>query len=316
MHKMLKKTYEKYSNFKFDNKFFTLDGKKRAYVDFNNLTTLWFNTGTLCNIECKNCYIKSSPKNDYLEYISFKEVNKYLDQLKKYPETKNIGFTGGEPFMNPEIIFMLNDSLSRGYDVLILTNAMRPLMRHKASLLDLNKRFTNKLTIRVSLDHYKPVVHNKHRGANSFEKTIEGLNWLNKNNFNIKVASRIFNNETEKQVREGFKNLFKLYDIDINSNLSENLVVFSEMFENNDVSEISDECWGKVQLSPKDLMCSNSRMVVKKKSSQEANIQACTLIAYKNEFNLGKDLTTAEKRVYLNHHFCSQFCVLGNSKCI
>jgi MoaA/NifB/PqqE/SkfB family radical SAM enzyme len=43
--------------------------------------TLWFNTGTLCNITCRNCYIESSPSNDRLVYITAREVEDYLDQL-------------------------------------------------------------------------------------------------------------------------------------------------------------------------------------------------------------------------------------------
>jgi hypothetical protein len=35
---------------------------------------LWFNTGTLCNLTCQNCYIESSPRNDRLAYLSAAEV--------------------------------------------------------------------------------------------------------------------------------------------------------------------------------------------------------------------------------------------------
>ena len=42
---------------------------------------------------------------------------------------REIGFTGGEPFMNPDIIDMLGDALERGFQVLLLTNAMQPMLR-------------------------------------------------------------------------------------------------------------------------------------------------------------------------------------------
>ena len=45
----------------FLNKNFTSDGKPRAYVELKNIETLWFNTGTLCNLQCNDCYIESSP---------------------------------------------------------------------------------------------------------------------------------------------------------------------------------------------------------------------------------------------------------------
>ena len=67
-------------NKKFSNTFVTADGSDRAFVEAKKLKTLWFNTGTLCNIECKNCYIESSPKNDRLVYLTFDEVKKFIDE--------------------------------------------------------------------------------------------------------------------------------------------------------------------------------------------------------------------------------------------
>ena len=46
---------------KFRDPFVTAKGETRGSVDWRGLKTLWLNTGTLCNIECRNCYIKSSP---------------------------------------------------------------------------------------------------------------------------------------------------------------------------------------------------------------------------------------------------------------
>jgi len=111
---------------------FTADGVPRARVPLSHPETLWFNTGTLCNIECANCYILSSPTNDALVYISEAEVRDYLAQVTErgWPISE-IGFTGGEPFMNPEMIGMARAALENGFRVLILTNAMRPMMRDR-----------------------------------------------------------------------------------------------------------------------------------------------------------------------------------------
>ena len=79
-----------------------------------------------------NCYIDSSPKNDALVYLTEAEVTDYLDQLDdRNWQVDEIAFTGGEPFMNPEMIGMTSAALARGYQVLILTNAMRPMMRRR-----------------------------------------------------------------------------------------------------------------------------------------------------------------------------------------
>ncbi|MFN0302336.1 MAG: radical SAM protein, partial [Burkholderiales bacterium] len=121
---------------KFVDPFVTAKGERRARITLGSLDTLWINTGTLCNLACSNCYIESSPKNDRLAYISAAEASAYLDEIAAlgWP-TREIGFTGGEPFMNPEIVPMLESALARGFSVLVLTNAMKPLHRHKAALL-------------------------------------------------------------------------------------------------------------------------------------------------------------------------------------
>ena len=84
----------------------------RASVALDTLATLWINTGTLCNITCLNCYIESSPENDRLAYITRAEVARFLDEIAADGlPVREIGFTGGEPFMNPDMLAMLEDAL-------------------------------------------------------------------------------------------------------------------------------------------------------------------------------------------------------------
>jgi len=88
----------------------TADGAARASVSLKALRTLWINTGTLCNLTCVNCYIESSPTNDRLVYITTGEVGAYLDEIAADELfTEEIGYTGGEPFMNPDMIDILAD---------------------------------------------------------------------------------------------------------------------------------------------------------------------------------------------------------------
>ena len=135
----------------------TATGEPRAMVGLERLETLWFNTGTLCNIACVNCYIESTPTNDRLAYLTAADVRPFLDDIvKRGVGTREIGFTGGEPFLNPEFLAMLGDALDRGFEVLVLTNAMQPMMRPrvKAGLLKLRDQHGDRLRLRVSLDHY------------------------------------------------------------------------------------------------------------------------------------------------------------------
>ena len=312
---MLEKNPEFHNKANFKDKYFTNDGKERAFVNFNTFEILWFNTGTLCNIECKNCYIESSPKNDSLAYIKFGEVEKFLDEIITIDKIKTVGFTGGEPFMNPDIIDIISECLNRNFDVLVLTNAMRPMMRHNISLLNLKKKYGNKFSIRVSLDSFDKNIHDSHRGDSSWGKALFGLLWLSDNSFNFKVATRKFSEDNEYSIRKSFNQLFEKFKIRLDAFSNNDLIIFPEMTDNFFSQEISTECWGKVKIKPDELMCSNSRMIVKKKNKDKPNVQACTLIPYHPDFDLGKTLKQSKKKVYLNHRFCSQFCVLGGSSC-
>ena len=303
---------------KFTDPFVTALGETRAHVSLSDPETLWFNTGTLCNIECENCYILSSPTNDALVYITAEEVSDYLDQLEDRKwNAREIGFTGGEPFMNPEMIDMTERALERGYDVLILTNAMQPMMRSRVQrgLLDLQTRFPGKLILRISVDHWRADLHDKERGKGSFSRTITGMQWLRDNGFCMTVAGRTVWGETDIDARTGYAELYAVHGFDIDAQNPGHTVLFPEMDEMVDVPEITTACWGILNKSPLDVMCSSSRMVVKHKGAATPSVIACTLLPYAPEFDLGVTLQEAERDVHLNHPHCAKFCVLGGASC-
>src|SRR6185369_11084969 len=101
--------------------------------------------------------------------------------------TRVIGFTGGEPFMNPEITPMLEEVLSRGFEALVLTNAMKPMAKAGASLLAIRSRYGEQLTVRVSIDHYSASIHDLERGTRTWQSTLAGLTWLLTNGFKVHV---------------------------------------------------------------------------------------------------------------------------------
>jgi uncharacterized Fe-S cluster-containing radical SAM superfamily protein len=294
----------------------TLAGERRASVTLNALKTLWFNTGTLCNLTCRNCYIESSPSNDRLVYLSIDEVVAYLDEIAadNLP-TEEIGFTGGEPFMNPEIIPMLETCLTRGFRVLVLTNAMRPMMKLAAPLLDLKGRHGDRLILRVSLDHYSCELHQSERGSRSWQPTLDGLCWLSQNGFNLHVAGRTYWGEQEAALRRGYAQLFCDLNIDVDAFDPVTLLLFPEMDASVDVPEITTACWDILQISPDAMMCAGSRMVFKRKGATRPVVAACTLLPYDEQFEMGHTLAEAAGKVKLNHPHCAKFCVLGGGSC-
>ncbi len=304
---------------KFHDPALTAKGEKRAQVAPQGLRTLWINTGTLCNIACTGCYIESSPRNDALAYISPAEVVGFLDEAAFRDEPlEEVGFTGGEPFMNPGLLAMLADVLGRPrLSALVLTNAMQPMRRYAGGLMQLRARFgADRLTLRVSLDHHDAVLHDLERGEGSFAKALDGLAWLAREGFKVHIAGRLgFGQAGEAAMRAGYAALFAQHGIAVDAQDPVALMLFPEMDEGADVPEISEACWGILGTSPDSMMCASSRMVVKRKGAAGPAVVACTLLPYDPRFELGATLAEAARPISLNHPHCARFCVLGGGAC-
>ncbi|MGA9865405.1 MAG: radical SAM protein [Acetobacteraceae bacterium] len=301
---------------KFRDPAITAKGDVRAVVGLRKLETLWVNTGTLCNVTCRNCYIESSPRNDRLAYLTRAELRGFLDEIARDGlPVRLVGFTGGEPFMNPDIILMLDDVLGRGLRALVLTNAMKPLRRLREPLLALRAAHGDRLALRVSIDHYSADVHEAERGRRSWAPAIDGLVWLARNGFPLDVAGRRFNGEDEADLRAGYARLFAELGVPVDAHDPVRLMLFPEMDMTRDVPEITTACWGILHKSPDDVMCASSRMVVKRHGADAPAVLACTLLAYDPRFELGRTLAEAARPVALNHPYCASFCVLGGAAC-
>jgi uncharacterized Fe-S cluster-containing radical SAM superfamily protein len=310
---------------KFQNPDWTAKGEKRASVGLDRLTTLWINTGSQCNITCRNCYIESSPSNDRLAYITSAEAIAFLDEAKTFG-TREIGFTGGEPFLNPEFLEMLGAALERDFQVLILTNAMLPMQRPhiKKQLIALKGEFGDRLTLRVSLDHFTATLHEIERGPDTFQKTLDGLHWLSANSFKIAIAGRTCWNETDAVARAGYSELIAANNWPIDPQDHRQLVLLPEMDAAYDGPEITTKCWDILHKSPSDMMCASSRMVVKRKGASSPVVLPCTLLPYDEAFEMGATLDSAARAngpmfdrgaVKLCHKHCAKFCVLGGGSC-
>lgn len=312
---------------KFQHPDHTATGEARAVVGLEQLETVWFNTGSLCNITCLNCYIESSPSNDRLVYIEPLEVATLLDELMCDGHgTREIGFTGGEPFMNPGMIAILDATLRRGFDVIVLSNAMQPMMRPriKEGLKRLRDQYGAQMRIRVSLDHFTPELHDAERGPGAFVKATEGLDWLNTEGFEIAIAGRTCWNESEQDERNGYAALIAGRGWRIDPANPKQLMLLPEMDGSFDVPEITERCWSILHKKPQDMMCATSRMVVKRKGAAKPSILPCTLLPYEPAFEMGHTFAEAAAAdggmfkngaVKLCHSHCAKFCVLGGGSC-
>ena len=305
----------------------TAGGEPRASVPLTRLETLWINTGSLCNITCERCYVESSPRNDRLAYITREDVRALYDEIAAGGlDTREIGFTGGEPFLNPEMLGLMEDALARGFQVLVLTNAMQPMQRPviEAGLIELHRRYGSRLTVRVSLDHYGQALHESERGQGGWDKTLAGLDWLARHGFKVAIAARTCWGEPESDMRAGFARLFAGHGWPIDPADPSQLVLLPEMDGRRNVPEITARCWDILHKRPEEMMCATSRMVVKRKGWDRVSVVPCTLLPYEPQFDMGATLAQsraadggmfAAGAVKLCHPHCSTFCALGGGSC-
>lgn len=301
---------------KFQDPLITAKGEQRAVVALTHLRTLWFNTGSLCNITCRNCFMDSNPKNDDLAYLTLDDVTRYFDEIEREGyDVDEIGFTGGEPFMNSALPAMMETALERGFRVLVLTNAMKPLWHKREKLLELSTQYGDALTVRVSTDHYTREKHELERGDGTWGPMLKGLRWLAENNINVTVAGRTCWDEEEIQSRTRYAELFDEQNIPVDASDPAALVLFPEMDARLDVPEITVQCWDILGVAPESMMCASSRMIVKRRGAKNPVVVPCTLLPYDTAFEMGEDLSCSPDTVHLNHPHCARFCVLGGASC-
>jgi hypothetical protein len=203
---------------------------------------------------------------------------------------------------------------------------MQPLLRPRIrdGLSALRDAYGGSLLMRVSLDHYSQVLHEEERGAGTFDKTIEGIDWLAREGFRLALAGRTCWGESETDARKGYAALIAERGWPVDAYDRAELVLFPEMDLRADVPEITESCWSILGKSPAEVMCASSRMVVKRKGAAHPVVLPCTLLPYDPAFEMGATLAEASRAdggmfvhgaVKLCHPHCAKFCVLGGGSC-
>jgi molybdenum cofactor biosynthesis enzyme MoaA len=145
-----------------------------AVVPLRALDTLWFQVaGTLCNIECTHCFISSSPKNRSHGMLTVADVARRLDEARPLG-VREYYFTGGEPFMNRDMLAILELTLKEG-PATVLTNGMLLRAEVCARLRALADASEYSLDIRVSLDGFDRAAHDAIRGDGVWDRVMIGL---------------------------------------------------------------------------------------------------------------------------------------------
>jgi molybdenum cofactor biosynthesis enzyme MoaA len=178
-------------------------------VPLKHLDTLWFQiAGTICNYQCFHCFISCHPKNHTLEMLSYEEVVQYLEEAASLG-VKEYYFTGGEPFLHPRMVDILELTLQYG-PATVLTNASVLKERWLERLAEAEARSIYSLEFRVSLDGFTEQENDAIRGPGTFRRTLEGVRRLVTWGFlPIITAVRTWPQEQDREVVSGFVSLLR-----------------------------------------------------------------------------------------------------------
>ena len=100
----------------------------------------------------------------------------------------DIYFTGGEPFLNPDILKMIDTSLNYG-NTTILTNGTRFTNKMIENLQNITKTKKFQLIFRISVDGPTREQHDAFRGKGSFDKTMKGIKKVSDSNFKTIITA-------------------------------------------------------------------------------------------------------------------------------
>jgi molybdenum cofactor biosynthesis enzyme MoaA len=289
---------------------YTPEGAPRGFIHSNALDELWFHTGTACNLACPFCLEGSKPGDNRLQLMRFDDANPFINEALTLG-VKQFSFTGGEPFINKDMVRILDVALQHR-PCLVLTNATEPLIKRLKQLEPLRER-AHTLHFRVSLDHFEAQLHDAGRGEGMFVLALEGLRRLHEMGFALSVANQVLPGIPADVVAKRFADVFHA------AGLPKDLprVEFPDFYlPGAEVSapQISETCMTDfhTEESRRDFMCAFSRMIVK--IGGQMKVYACTLVDDDPDYALGKTLVESlQVPVSMKHHRCYSCFQFGAS---
>ncbi|EST38282.1 hypothetical protein N566_08285, partial [Streptomycetaceae bacterium MP113-05] len=124
------------------------------------------------NLACDYCAVASSPRA-VPRSLPADTLHALVDEAVAAGFTE-LYLTGGEPFLHPDIVELLDHAAAQ-LPTVVMTNAMLLRGRRAEGLTDLAGR---KLTLQTSLDGATAATHDLHRGAGSWQRTMDGIRHL------------------------------------------------------------------------------------------------------------------------------------------
>lgn len=151
---------------------------------------LWMYTNFDCNLACDYCCARSSPQTarralgvDRVRRLVAEAVSAGVGELF---------LTGGEPFLLPDLDEIVSECVGQ-LPTTVLTNGM--LFRGRR--LDMLRRMPRRrLALQISVDSASPELHDRHRGAGSWQRAMAGVRTARAEGFRVRVAATVTAGET------------------------------------------------------------------------------------------------------------------------
>ncbi len=178
-------------------------------VALRSLDILWFQVaGTRCNLECSHCFISCSPHNHKFGFLSLETVRQRLEESVRWG-VREYYFTGGEPFLNPDMVPILEETLQFGAAT-VLTNAtvFKPDWLERLRLAEERSRYS--LEFRVSIDGPSPATNDPIRGLGTFDRAMRGVGLLVEHGFlPIITMTRVWEDSQDQSVLSDFRRVLR-----------------------------------------------------------------------------------------------------------
>lgn len=112
-----------------------------------------------CNMHCKHC----RAADEASKHLTMEEINKILNFINKNREENfRITVSGGEPFIHPQLVEIIENIKNNGIEDIIITSNASLITDEKLKALD-DLKIKN-FCIQVSLDSVVPEKHDEFRG--------------------------------------------------------------------------------------------------------------------------------------------------------
>jgi MoaA/NifB/PqqE/SkfB family radical SAM enzyme len=265
-----------------------------------SLDTLWFQVaGTLCNPACAHCFVSSSPTNRTHEFLSLETILRYLEEAESLG-VKELYFTGGEPFLNPEMESILDHAL-RVAPVTVLTNGLLLDLERCQRISHLAEKADYSLDFRVSLDGYSAETNDPIRGDGTFRQILQGISNLVATGLNpVITVTEVHQDNGSLQGKERFFELLR--GLGIGKPRLKMLPVFQlgaeaersgayESWQRLRDGDALDDDWGHLQ-------CSSCRMVT------DQGVWVCPILVNEARGKMGRALSDTLEPFALEHPAC------------